>query len=121
MKIEDVRLENLRVLVVERSTIAAVAQVSDTSPAYLSQILNRVPSRTGKPRDVGTDLARKLEQGCGKPAGWMDHPHPICGGGQVLKIEARSMEELARLLAELETETFLNLMRDALILRSKKA
>lgn len=31
------------------------------------------------------------------------------------------MEELARLLAELETETFLNLMRDALILRSKKA
>ncbi|WP_141111157.1 hypothetical protein [Chromobacterium haemolyticum] len=121
MKVEDVRLENLRALVVERSTIAAVAQVSDTSPAYLSHILNGVPLPSGRPRGVGHTLARKLEQGCGKPTGWMDRPHPICADGRELKIEARSMEELAHILAELEAETFLNLIRETLILRDKNA
>ncbi|OQS41149.1 hypothetical protein B0T39_09320 [Chromobacterium haemolyticum] len=120
MRVEDIRLDNLRTLVTEMSTIAAVAQVADTSPSYLSQILNRVPSRTGKPRDVGPDLARKLEQGCGKPMGWMDHPHPIGSGGQVQRIEASSLEELASILGELETNTLHKLITDALAQHAKK-
>lgn len=49
--------------------------MADTAPNYLSEILNRSPSRTGKPRDMGSDLARKIEHGCGKPRGWMDQDH----------------------------------------------
>ncbi|MCG8998137.1 S24 family peptidase [Laribacter hongkongensis] len=66
---------NLQSLVAEKKTIAAVSKAANTSPSYISQILTRAPSRTGKPRDVGSELARKLEDGCGKPTGWMDALH----------------------------------------------
>jgi hypothetical protein len=75
MKVESVRLNNLRALIAELGTIAAVAKAAGTPASYLSQVLTRVPSRTGKPRDIGPQLARKLEIGCGKPEGWMDAPH----------------------------------------------
>lgn len=75
MTAEEFRLENLKALVAEFGSIVAVAERADTAAPYLSQIINRVPSRTGKPRDVGPDLARKLEAGCDKPIGWMDIDH----------------------------------------------
>lgn len=44
-----------------------------------SQIWNRAPdSKTGRPREMGTDLARKIEDVFGLPTGWMDTP---LGGG----------------------------------------
>lgn len=75
MRVEEIRLLNLQKLVAEMKTSAAVAKAASTAPSYISQILTRAPSRTGKPRDVGSDLARKLESGCGKPVGWMDSLH----------------------------------------------
>lgn len=75
MTAEEARLQNLKALVAEFGSIVSVANKADTAAPYLSQIINRVPSRTGKPRDVGPDLARKLEEGCGKPTGWMDADH----------------------------------------------
>jgi len=75
MTAEEIRLKNLKALVEEHGSIVAVANRAETAPAYISQILNRVKSRTGKERDVGADLARKLEDGFGKPRGWMDTDH----------------------------------------------
>lgn len=71
----DIRLTNLRILVGEYLTIAAVAEASGTSEKYLSQILNASPLPSGKPRQVGNNLARRLEEGCLKPVGWMDTDH----------------------------------------------
>ena len=43
--------------------------------ATLSQIWNRAPdSKTGRPREMGTPLARRIEDCCGLPKGWMDTP-----------------------------------------------
>lgn len=75
MTIEEIRLRNLRALIQRFGTIATVAEKANTAPAYLSQITNRAPSRTGKPRDMGSALARKIEAGCGLSTGWMDTDH----------------------------------------------
>jgi len=72
MDIKQIRLRNLRMLVREAGTIANLARLSSTAPAYLSQILNSLPTSTGRPRSVGDKLARKLESAMDKPYGWMD-------------------------------------------------
>lgn len=84
--VEEIRLANLRLLVeqcpeyrkgkrvVQAGTRAALACYCKTSASYLNQILIRF-KHNGKIRHVGTDLARKLEKGTGKPEGWMDTPH----------------------------------------------
>lgn len=72
---EEIRLNNLMLLVQEAGSIVNVANRCDTSAAYLSQIINKAPSSTGQPRGVGNKLARKLEDGFGKPRGWIDLDH----------------------------------------------
>ncbi len=72
MEIQAIRLQNLKRLVAEAGTIAAVARAANASEAYLSQILNGTPLPSGTPRGVGHALARRLEQGMDKPLGWMD-------------------------------------------------
>ena len=47
----------------------------DRTDATLSQIRTRAPhSKTGKPRVMGDDLARKIEQKLSLDHGWMDTP-----------------------------------------------
>lgn len=72
--IAEIRLGNLELLVDEFGTADVVAEKSGTSAIYLSQIRNEAKdSKTGKPRQIGDPLARKLEAGCNKELGWMDH------------------------------------------------
>lgn len=44
------------------------AERIEIQPSYWSQI-------KGRTRQIGERLARQFEQRCGKPAGWLDHPH----------------------------------------------
>jgi len=75
--IQEIRRTNLRLLIEEsdEKTAIAIATRCDTSASYLSQILIRFKMASGKSREVGTGLARKLEKGCKKPKGWMDVVH----------------------------------------------
>ncbi|MBD3610607.1 MAG: S24 family peptidase [Gammaproteobacteria bacterium] len=75
MDIKQIRLNNLRALISEAGTIASLARKSNTAPAYLSQILNSLPTSTGMPRSVGDKLARKLEAATNRAHGWMDRAH----------------------------------------------
>lgn len=51
----------------------AVADKAETNPVYLSQVMTQTPDvKTGRPRALGTKLARRLEEAFGKPVGWMD-------------------------------------------------
>lgn len=75
--IAEIRLGNLAILVEEFGSQDALAEKVATSPVYISQLLNQTPdSKTGKPRQVGDPLARRLESNCSKEIGWMDHEHP---------------------------------------------
>jgi len=85
--IEEIRLTNLRLLIEEcesvtvgkktyrAGTATALAIKCKTSSSYLSQILIRFKNPSGSVREVGTELARKLEKGSKKPLGWMDVKH----------------------------------------------
>jgi len=76
MKISDIRHENLERLIEEFGTQDEVANLGTTSPVYISQIRNKaLDSKTGRPREMGNIVARKLETGCKKPVGWMDVQH----------------------------------------------
>jgi hypothetical protein len=71
-----IRRENLVLLAEELGSMEAVAARVDSTPVYLSQIRRQMPdSRTKRPRELGTELARRLERACEKPDGWMDQDH----------------------------------------------
>lgn len=72
---EQVRLNNLEILIAETGSAARVAQLAGTSESYLSQVRRKMPTQKGTPRGLGDELAARLEQGLGKPPGWMDEPH----------------------------------------------
>ncbi len=69
------RLENLELLVVEAGSALKLARFAKTNSSYLSQVRHQRISEHGTPRGIGDALAVKLEEGMGKPQGWMDEPH----------------------------------------------
>jgi SOS-response transcriptional repressor LexA len=71
MDAKEIRLRNLRELIREAGGQRKLAALARVNPAYLSQILS---ARTR--RQMGDVVARRLEQGTGKPHGWMDTLHP---------------------------------------------
>lgn len=74
--VPEIRLLNLEKLVGELGTLDAVAERGGTSSVYLSQLRNgAVDAKTGKTREMGPAMARRLEVGCHKPRGWMDVEH----------------------------------------------
>ena len=91
--VSEIRLDNLELLIVELGTQEKVADAGGTSSVYLSQIKNRTPDKkTGKPRQMGDDMARKLEEGCKKERGWMDNiqekPIPYSASSPVVALVA---------------------------------
>lgn len=71
-----IRRENLLALIQEAGTQERLAERAEVSHIYLNQIKNMRPDpSTGKVRNVGNQLARKLEKGMDKPEGWMDTDH----------------------------------------------
>ena len=72
---EQVRLNNLEILIAETGSAARVAHLAGTSESYLSQVRRKLPTQKGTPRGLGDELATRLEKGLGKPQGWMDEPH----------------------------------------------
>lgn len=71
-RIAEIRHRNLLVLVEEAGSAANLSRLTGVPAAYLSQCINRALTKSGQPRNVGAEVARKLETGMGKPAGWMD-------------------------------------------------
>lgn len=76
--VSDTRLARLSILVKRHGD--SLAQLNEAiglerTDATLSQIRTRAPhSKTGKPRSMGDDLARKIEEKLSLGLGWMDTP-----------------------------------------------
>lgn len=86
---EQIRLKNLELLIAEAGSAANLAQRVGTNSSYLSQVRRRMPTKKGTPRGIGDDLAVKLEQGMGKPEGWLDQPHREAWDESKLEGDAR--------------------------------
>lgn len=74
-KLPYIRRQNLEALISEAGSAVTLARLTGTNSSYLSQIRNQTPTQNGTPRQVGINLAEKLEKGMNKPMGWMDEPH----------------------------------------------
>lgn len=71
-RIADIRHHHLLALIDEAGSTAKLARLTGVPASYLSQVKNRIPTPAGRPRGIGDDIARQLEAGMKKPAGWMD-------------------------------------------------
>lgn len=72
----DLRRENLELLVEQFGTLEGVASAVGSTSIYLSQVRNQaIDAKTGKPREMGALMARRLEAAAEKPRGWMDQEH----------------------------------------------
>ncbi|WP_155755307.1 hypothetical protein [Burkholderia multivorans] len=73
MKVDQrtLRKMNVRILQAEAGgSLTTLAKKAGTSQSYLSQCVGK-----GAFRDVGDEVARRLEFAMGKPHGWLDEPH----------------------------------------------
>lgn len=76
--IGQIRRDNLELLIAEAGTLEALAVGAGTSSVYLSQIRTQAKdTKTQRPRELGTPMARRLETSREKPPGWMDVEHPV--------------------------------------------
>jgi len=75
--IDEIRRENLELAISRLGGKAiALANAAGIASAYISQIRTRAPdSKSGKPKALGDEAARKIESALGEPAGWMDAHH----------------------------------------------
>ena len=74
---EDIRLNNLEILIAEAGSATRLAQLAGTSESYISQVRRKMRTAKGTPRGIGDELSSRLENGMGKPQGWMDEPHEL--------------------------------------------
>lgn len=74
---DEVRRLNLLVAIKRTHTAAKLAALAETAPAYLSQIKRQsLDSKSGTPKAMGDDVARRIEAALKEPSGWMDTAHP---------------------------------------------
>ena len=72
---EDIRLNNLEILIAEAGSATKLARRAGTSESYISQVRRKMRTAKGTPRGIGDELSSRLEKAMGKPQGWMDEVH----------------------------------------------
>lgn len=74
--IDDIRRSNLHVLEQEAGGPSEIAKAIGMSPAQFINLRDGAKdSKTGKPRGMRKETARRIEEAVGKPAGWLDVEH----------------------------------------------
>ena len=74
--IDDIRRSNLHVLEQEAGGPSEIAKIIGMSPAQFINLRDGAKdSKTGKPRGMRKDTARRIEDAAGKPPGWLDIEH----------------------------------------------
>lgn len=105
--IDEIRLDNLLLAISRAGTATALAEKSGLSAAYISQIKNRQPdSKTGKPKNMGDEAARKVEAGIGEKRGWMDVDHSTPTVPFSVKTQGRADQTETTLNGAFEAPTY---------------
>ena len=74
----EIRRENLELAKDQVGSAAKLSQLIGTNPGYLSQIKNQTPdSKSGSPKTMGDEMARRIEAAIGVEPGWMDRDHSV--------------------------------------------
>lgn len=76
--IDQIRRENMATLEQEAGGVTAAADRAGMSQSQWSNLrAGAVDSKTGKPRGMRKETARKIEMSSGKPTGWLDFDHGL--------------------------------------------
>ena len=76
--IEEIRRTNLLLLISRYDGQRKLADAIRKAPSQVSQWVSRsAHSKTGKPRSIGSQIAREIETVLGLPSGWMDAAHGL--------------------------------------------
>lgn len=74
--IDQIRRENLKLLELEAGSPTSAAKLAGMSLAQFANLREGAKdSKTGKPRGMRKETARKIEASVGKPVGWLDVDH----------------------------------------------
>lgn len=74
--IDEIRRDNLRLIESERGGPSEAAKALGMSAAQFANLRDGAKdSKTGKPRGMRKETARRIEEGAGKPSGWLDIDH----------------------------------------------
>ncbi|MGG4774856.1 helix-turn-helix transcriptional regulator [Paenalcaligenes sp. Me52] len=91
--VEETRLERLKELIQKHESAAALNRAAGRNErdSTFSQLINgSLNSKTQKPKTMGSDLARQLEESLGLPRGWMDTPETLTAGVDASRLAAKS-------------------------------
>lgn len=78
MDIDEIRRQNARYLAGKAGGISAFAELVGKSQSQMSQLIGKNPRKS-----IGRQIAREIEEACGKPHGWLDQTHRIEEPGKV--------------------------------------
>ena len=79
--IDEIRRENLRALEKEAGGPSDAAKKVEMTPAQFTNLREGAKdSKTGKPRGMRKETARRIEAAFGKSAGWLDADHAVLSG-----------------------------------------
>jgi len=74
--IDEIRRDNLRLIEQERGGPAEAARIVNMSAAQFANLRDGAKdSKTGKPRGMRKETARRIEEAAEKPEGWLDQEH----------------------------------------------
>lgn len=123
--IEETRRANLIALRDEAGGVRKLAEKVGVSEAQLSQWINASKdSRTGKPRGMRRESARRIEEAMGRGPGWLDAVHDEAPRLIVMRLDFKEAAyELARNVPDSGMrDRYLNFLRgvDQLILERQR-
>ena len=88
--IDQIRADNLHLLQKEFGSASATADRLEMTLSQFQNLRDRAKdSKTGKPRGMRKETARKIEDRAGKHSGWLDLDHSDDGPGRILSIYQR--------------------------------
>lgn len=125
--IEQIRRTNLATLRDEAGGVRKLSELVDVSESQLSQWINgSKDSKTGRPRGMRPESARRIEKAMGRDPGWLDVPHGD-QAPQPAQAPGKDFRELAYELAKSvpgpkKRDTYLTFLRsvDELISQRKR-
>jgi hypothetical protein len=94
---DEIRRENLAIAVARMGKATTLATKAGVASAYLSQLKAKTKEqKTGTPKAMGDDVARKIEKAIGEMPGWMDMDH---SGVSLPDQSAKDLQNISELIS----------------------
>lgn len=94
---DEIRVDNLLLLISEAGGEVALAEKYGCTPAYIKQMARGYKdSKSGSNKGIGDNSARRLESSTGKPRGWLDHDHSGQQIGEIAIQAATLINEMSK-------------------------